>query len=84
MCTMGVSSSSCRSLEAVAQMSGQNIAVLAMHRDTKPSTTWSIFCMPCCLKTLPIMSNSTSTTSNIHSNSILVIPALSMPSECAH
>ena len=50
MFTMGVSSSSCSSLEAIAHVGVPNIAVLAMCHDAQTSTTWSI--LPCCFKTL--------------------------------
>ena len=43
MCTMGVSGSSCGSLEAIAQVSIPNTAVLATRRDALRYTTWSIF-----------------------------------------
>ena len=50
MCTMGVSSSSCGSLEAIVPVGVPNTALLATRRDALTSTTWSIFCTPCCLK----------------------------------
>ena len=43
MCTMGVSSSSCGSLETIALVGVPNIAVLVMCRDERTSITWSIF-----------------------------------------
>ena len=71
MCTMGISSSSCGSLEAIAQVGVPNIAVSAKRHDAwTTSTTWWIFRTPCCLKMLPKVSNSMRRTSNIHSNSI--------------
>ena len=66
MCTMGVSSSRCGRLEAIELVGVSNIAVLA----TGTSTMWSIFRTPCCLKTLPKLSNSTTRTSSIHGNRI--------------
>ena len=48
MCTMGVSSSICGSLEAIEQVTFLNIAVFAMRHDVWTSTIWSIFRTPCC------------------------------------
>ena len=60
MYTMGVRGSSCGSLEVIVQVGGcPEIAVLARQHDAWTSTTWSIFHMPCCLKMLPKVSNST-------------------------
>ena len=71
MCTMGISSSSCGSLEAIAQVGVPNIAVSAKrHNAWTTSTMWWIFRTPCCLKMLPKVSNSMRRTFNIHSNSI--------------
>ena len=64
MCTMRVCSCSCGSLEVIVQVCVPNIAVLANRRDARTSATWSIFRMPCYLKTLPKVSNSTSPISN--------------------
>ena len=78
ICIMGVSSSSCGSVEAIAiaQMGVLNIVVSAMLSDARMSTTWLFFRTPCCLKMLSKVSNSTSRTPIFIATAFIVTPAL--------